>query len=462
MSIVHFENAYASGETSRPRGPRSSPTQLVKASETPLIHRNPSLDLESQAVAYYVHEHLLSSDEVPSILKAFPHDILSIRESKENFPVLDLALSSVALATFARKQHHSPAAIQASKNYQKVLQITRESLTSLNESNIDACLLIIHSMSRYEDTIHNTTPSRLSPRKTFESFSHHDGSLAILKLWKARFGHKLPTSDVIKHTRRGVIRSAVMRNLPLPEWLCNGVSFSEQGLDLEYDVIIVRIIGLRHNIRVLSEQDSASESTSNGLASAIRTLTEEARCIDEALQGWTAHLPSISQHDRRVSPVSNDEPAIGGQPSIRYGYSAPAYTAVWNQYYATRMLLHATLSRILKLGRAEDDSCLSCQEQLKIMGHHLVSNLPLCFERSGFIDGPMLSPSEHISPFFTEKEDLNPYIASLVVWPVTIAASLVEVDAEQKRWFRSQLASLGRMMGIGVLACADSERWLEI
>lgn len=210
MSMIHSENAYASGETRRPRGPRSSRTYVIPATEPGPVLRNPCSDLETQAVAYYIHEHLLSSGEIPSILKAFPHDIISLRESEGHYPILELALASVALATFGRKQHHLPAAVLAAKNYQKVLQSTRQTLTTLDESNIDACLLTIYSMSRYEDTIYSITASGSSPVKTYESFSHHDGSLAILKSWQVRFSHVVPASDVIKHTRRGVIRSAVM------------------------------------------------------------------------------------------------------------------------------------------------------------------------------------------------------------------------------------------------------------
>lgn len=76
-----------------------------------------------------------------------------------------------------------------------------------------------------------------------------------------------------------------MRTLKLPGWSCDGRSFGEQGSDLDYDLIIVRIVDLRHRIYVLSKTRPASDSASKGLAIAASVLKEEARRIDIALQG---------------------------------------------------------------------------------------------------------------------------------------------------------------------------------
>jgi hypothetical protein len=53
------------------------------------------------------------------------------------------------------------------------------------------------------------------------------------------------------------------------------------------------------------------------------------------------------------------------------------------------------------------------------------------------------------------NEDIEPYMAMLVVWPLTLASSVGGVDAGLQKWFRSELARLGRVMGYAITECAE-------
>lgn len=128
-----------------------------------------------------------------------------------------------------------------------------------------ACLRFF--ISQYEDAVYR--PSHLNLKTPFvttvQSFSHHDGALAILKIWKDHLSQCQPTTDVIKHTRRSMIKSALLRNLALPEWMLEGTSFGEHGLELEDNCIVVRIANIRQRMSTLLKEKTSPQRTSQEL-----------------------------------------------------------------------------------------------------------------------------------------------------------------------------------------------------
>lgn len=498
--MIHIENSYASGQRKRPRGPRPDPTvepndlssktslmikghkltpetrlelpELVSNCETTddlnNIFQRPLVDLKTQATMYYMHYHLKTLQDALNISKGISDDILPIWMSSAESPILDLAVSSMALAVFSRTQHHPPAAREASMKYHRLLQVVQVTIISLNEGNVDASLLAIYFMSRYEDVIHR--PRKLNPNTPFattlQSFLHHDGALAILKVWKDRLSHSQPATDVIKHTRRGMIRSALLRNLALPEWMLQGTLFGERGLELEYDCIVVRIANVRQRLAMLLKEKKAQQCTSNDPTSTAEELNGEARDIDKALQDWTSHFPSTWCHQGHTLSNSDVWPTKDFYSEAVYSYSSPAYAAVWIQYYASRMLINSTRLRILRLSRTNSDDFafeqrLKCLSHISSMAHDLASSVPFCLQRFKVTDSLGLS-SHRESVTLTTNEDIQPYIATLTVWPLGIASSLADVNVKQKTWFRSVLARLGRVVAVGVFECAETDHWLEL
>lgn len=300
-SVFHFENAYASGLQKRPRGPRSTPTVELTSNLDAVLQR-PLVDLKTQATMYYFHYHLQTLKDAPDISKGVTDDFLPIWMSRAECPILDLAVSSMALAVFSRAQQYPPAAIEASMEYHRLLQITQATIYSLDNRNINAYLLAIFFMSRYEDTVHR--PIQLNRRvpfpTTLQSFSYYDGALAILRVWKDHLSHSQPATDIIKHTRRSMIKSALLKNLAVPEWMLEGTSFGEHGLELEYDGIIVRIANVRQRLTMLLKEKTGLHRTSHELASIAEELNKEARDIDKALLDWTAHFPSTWCYQRHT------------------------------------------------------------------------------------------------------------------------------------------------------------------
>lgn len=466
-SVIHLENSYASGQKKRPRGPRSTPRVELTGNLDAVLQR-PFVDLKTQAVGYYLHYHLQTLKDAPNISKGVSDDFLPLWMSRMECPILDLAVSSMALAVFSRTQQHPPAAIEASVKYHRLLQVAQMTIPSLDGGNIDTCLLAIFFMSRYEDTVHH--PSHLSLETPFtmtlQSFSHHDGALAILKIWKERLSHSQLATDVIKHTRRSMIKSALMRNLALPAWMLEGAPFGEHGLELEYDAVVVRIANIRQRLSTLLKEKTGPKCAPPDLTSTAEELSKEAREIDKALEDWTAHFPSTWCYQRHTLSNPQSWPTRDFYSPIIYSYSSPAYAAVWNHYYATRMLINSTRLRILKISRPDPDDLaneqrLECLSHMKTMANDLASSVPCCLQRFKVIDSPRSSPHQTLITLDT-NEEVKPYVAGLIVWPLTIASSLGDLDIKQSLWFRSELARLGRVIGARVLECAETDQWLEL
>ena len=103
--------------------------------------------------------------------------------------MVDLALSSLSLAVFARTKKTPVAATEASSKYYRLLLMAQERMAQVgvptfDERDIEACLLAVLLMGRYEAATHR--PGDLNSRisfKSLQSWSHHDGSMAILKIW---------------------------------------------------------------------------------------------------------------------------------------------------------------------------------------------------------------------------------------------------------------------------------------
>ena len=382
--------------------------------------------------------------------------------------MLDLAISSMALAVFSRTQNHPLAAREASLEYCQLLQLMRTTMPALNETNIDNCLLAIYCMSRYEDVLHCS--SRFDQKTPFltslQSLSHHDGALAILKEWKNNLSHYHPATNIIKHTRRGLIRSALLRNLALPAWMLKGDLFGEHGLDLEYDSIIACIVNVRHDVSALVQESSRKMDESEDFKFRIEKLNQEAQSIDKALRDWATHFPSEWSYQRYTSHHFKSCLENDFHSQIVYIYSNPAYGSAWNHYFATAVLINSTRIRILDLSPSKDDSSyrtqrLECFGNIESMAADLAASLPVSLQRANVAEHSKQPPTRAAIKVLQNVET-KAEVATLSAWPLTLVSSIEHLGLAQKSRFRSELAHLGKVVGDGVLQCAESSQWLKL
>jgi hypothetical protein len=447
---IHVENCYASGKTKRPRGPRSS-----------LSLRRPHLDLQTQALTYYLHCHLQAISEVPRISGGLSESVSMWRLSGKTCPMVDLALSSMALAIFSRTQKNESAAKEASSRYHNLLQVVQKRIAqlarpALDERNIEACLLAVSLMGRYEGATHHPRGSVSNDSITsMHSWSHHDGAMAILKIWSDSLSHT-PATFIIRQTRRVLIRSCLLRQLPLPDWLLEGSRFGEHGGELDFDRIIVRTVILCQEFARIQQYGLLSSKT--------EILNSEARDLDKALKDWIGHIPTTCSYRRQFLKPSDSWPRGHFYSSLVYSYPRPENSGAWSHYFALRMLVNSTRLKILEQNIREsfdevtyEQQRLECITNLEAMADSLASSIPFCLERLRVNNSS--SRTDKCSIMLSKSDEIKPYLASLVVWPLSIASSIEGIDVKQKLWFRSQLATIGRITGNGVLESAETDQW---
>jgi hypothetical protein len=378
--------------------------------------------------------------------------------SKRKCDMVDLAISAVALAIFSRTQQHPPAAREAYLSYGRLLRVVQEQITQVeilkcDENGFDKFLLTIVLMAWYETAMHQ--PANLKPKNlpsSQHSWSHHDGAMAILKGWNDR-DHA--PSSIIKQSRRGLLRSALLRNRSLPNWVWDGSRFGEHGLDLGFDGILVRVVNLRHTFKNLKYRKHLETAEVEGLNS-------EARELDEACRDWTMQIPREWSYESHS--ILSSWPRRDFYSSTVYTCARHGYAAVWIQYFALRMLINCTLLGLLQLGRplqlqvhdaTYQQQCHECITQLQVMADSLASTIPFSLGRSK-IENAEIPDSRPILTLNT-GEEIPPALALPTVWPLSMASSLNGVDPSQQLWFRTQLARLGRVLGDGALECAGTD-----
>lgn len=451
---IHIENRYASGKRKRPRGPRSS-----------LAPVQPYFDLQTRALAYYLQNHTQTFPDVLNIGGGLAGCLSTWTSRNPHYPMVDLAISSISLVIFSRTQKHSAAATEASETYSRLLRISQDQVaqletSALDERNIEACLLAIHLMGRFEGaTTHAGHGGSENSFKSLRSWAHHDGAMAVLKIWNDKLSHH-PATFIVNQTRRGLIKSCLLRNLPLPIWIQDGESFGEHGIELDYDRIVVRMVNLHYACGVLRQSRSSHNAK-------VEELNAEARDLDEGLLELANQIPSTYSSQRHILTEPGPWPKKHLYSPKVYSFSRPGDAAVWSQYFAARMLINGTRLRILGTSRQNptakppyEQQRLECATTLKAMADSLAATIPFGLERLK-ID-PSKSPTGRTSITLTTDEEIKPHLANLVVWPLSIASSLEGVDIKQQQWFRSELARIGRISGDGVLEAAETDQWVTL
>jgi hypothetical protein len=451
---IHIENKYASGKAKRPRGPRSA-----------LRLYQPQNDIESQAVAYYVYGHLQTLKDSPNLSQGLAECVLTWSATGTHCPMVDLALASVALAVFSRTQKHPVAGSTAASKYQQLLRLARTALSTTNEKSVDASLLTVFLMGRYEAVL--VPKHHANSTNSFESlhtWSHHDGSLAILRIWHDSPNRKT-ASSIIKHARRDVIRSCVLRALPVPEWLSNGEIFGETSRETHCDSLTVRIANLYATTCLL-------ENKSRHQLSKLIALNDEAQALHESLKDWANEISSSWSYQQHQVPTSGPLPRLHFYSETVYSFLNAGVGAIWCHYFANRMFLSSICLRVLNLNHTTQSFDLIYELQrlkytnsIRNSSEKLAATIPFCLDkfkvsRNSSSEESQNSMSNQL--ILNNEEEIKPHLVMLVVWPLGLGSSLVEVESEKRQWFKTELAHLGRVSGSGVLECADNLEWASL
>jgi hypothetical protein len=432
------------------------------------------LDLPTRALAYYLHYHLQTvTDGAPNACGGLSECVTSWKASGRTSDMVDLALSTMALAVFGRTQRHPAAAVQASASYHRLLRLAgvriggADLTPSSLATTIDACLLTTFLMGRYEGTTYSPALwDADDPITALRSWSHHDGSMALLKIWADHHHHSGPVSSIITHTRRGVLKSYLLRSLALPDWLCDGARFGET--DLEHDRVAVRTINLSHAASMVRRLTKPCLR-----AARARELEAEARDVDVAMKAqantFYTNTSSYASHFlRELVAEPHPWPRRHFYSPTVHSCARHEHAARWSHSFAARVLVNSTRLKLIDLVRdntlegaaAAYEQCRKeCVVILEGVADDLAAIVPFSLGRFKVDHTP--SSARQTAITLTLDDDIRPFLASLAVWPLTIGSSVEGLDPKQQAWFRAELARLGRITGDGILECAETARWIR-
>lgn len=300
-------------------------------------------------------------------------------------------------------------------------------------------------MGRYEDTMHALNQP-ITNVWALRSASHHDGALVVLKAFKDRqSSSKRPIPDIVKHTRRGMIKSALMRNKSLPEWIINGRDFGEEGLEAEYDSIIVRLVDIRHRLFALGKDDEGCQA--NDRTKLASELVQESQDLETNISTYPSRFPSNWIRQMHILPV---ESGVRNSPQIVYGYQNLSYASIWSRYYATRILINSTFI-----------SCLRILHRLPVPPPIVPTSPSLKnaqFQKAQFAIAEMADEMQSSLPFclgnmtgVIKEEEIHPISVRWLAWPLTMVMFADELGKAKKEVFVAEMLRLGRRVGIGAL-----------
>jgi hypothetical protein len=420
----------------------------------------PNFDLKTRADAYYFQNHFQVFQDMPDVAATWNECLHEWKAAGKSSPLVDLAFSSLALSVFARTQRCQPAATEACKTYLRLLQYMQSRILHVNSGNldadeIDAHLLGAYFMARYESIVqHHSVTEDSMALKSMKVWFHFDGAAAILKSWYDNRHRYIPTATITQ-TRRLLMKSSLLREQPLPRWLVDGSLFGEGGIALEFDRFTVHLIDIYHKYLKLKREYENGQSIARELDNTISEL----RRLDHDFQDWPTQFPSKWSYDKQILPESYDYMKYDFYSPTIYICARPGYAAVWNEYHATRMLISNTRLRILDLMTSQPkQACQSevsqCLAQLKSSATSLASFIPFCIDR-------IRVPSHSASTLNVEisNERFKPYLANLVVWPMSLASTLQKLEPAQQEWFLSGLFRVSSASGECLISYIMNDYW---
>ena len=434
--FIHSENAYASGKRRRPRGPRPAssecrPRKTSSQADLPL----PKDNLVDKAIAHYIKTNLSPTFRVPSLLQTVEEDVLLIYRARQTDPIIELALSVLSLVLYGRIHSHPEAIVQACLSYEQLLKQTVLALSSTPTpcyQHTETTLFVTFCMSRYEDAVHE--PNKKSQKKSFTSASHHDGSLALLRTIRDRQSgetmEQLP--NIVKSTRRCMIKSALLRSKDLPEWIHDGQIFGEtEQFDVTYDRFAIRLVHLRHQLSLLRSGTSTQESAA--------ALVEESYNLEKEFGEWSARY---SASWSRPTPHEQNEVEILRDNSDQDEIKVQA--AVCLKLHATDILIISTYLSLLHPTVSSSSDVTSPSSTRATARMHTIAMDFLSALNN--LAGNKIHTT-NVKSLIDEESG----VLRWVVWPLSMILLAEEMDENDKLFLRDLMKEVGKISGFAVL-----------
>ncbi|KAF8847300.1 hypothetical protein BDZ45DRAFT_709729 [Acephala macrosclerotiorum] len=444
------ENKNAVGRLKRPRGPNVNAgtiTQIESILELPHAASKGSapepqssvppalgMPLDEQALTYYSRHYVEAPRALSGIMDghlqcALIHGCYSQPQS-----IPSLAIFAVSHVTYGRARRSQIALSTGYTKYSKALLKTNLTLKDATESTNDDVLLAVILLSYYENSVmdkKSSNPSRgiqansgyRNSTMASRSFAHYDGAIALLNVRQQLEQRNNKSTHLDMLVRRQLLRSVLLRSMPLPSWLCDGSQYGEHGFALRFDQCAVRVATLKHQASTASID--ATSSLLGSHVEKLRDLLTEAQDLDDDLITWANSLPTEDHYSTHF--IQND--IIPGSGSIHAG--------MWNRYRAIRLAVNEVIHKTLSVLQDFDTNNLNEAAKLRttLLANDLCASVP-------FMLGLIL-------PFL--RFVVKASTASFLCWPLAMATMMSGIPCEQHYYLRSRLRDVSEIVDDGVL-----------
>ncbi|KAF2795755.1 hypothetical protein K505DRAFT_406770 [Melanomma pulvis-pyrius CBS 109.77] len=427
------------------------------------FHISPALDipLDVQALAYYTRIHVEVPHGVPEVMDGHLKYALADWFQSKPDSILSLAISAVSHATFGRAQRSQAALNVGCAMYSRALVKTNMALKDANEVTHDSVLLSAMLLSFYENSVLDRvsqTSSRDIEAIGSRSFAHHDGAMALLKLRRQRGWPTNTNMELDKLVRRQLMRSLLLRSIPLPLWLRDGSKYGETGFALEMDRYMVIVAKLRHQASRLSKGPAkCSAPISDEKMAELRSFLAETQALDSALARWATILPAELQY-RSIAVQQEPHIEIGDRSfnGTIHIYPTVGHAGLWNRYRALRLAVNALILRALSAVPVPLELDLNAlKDAVKSIIYRLAEDLcesvPFTLDLIGTyqVDGK--------EQFFVTqnptslKGAIKASTAYFICWPLALVITIPDIPDRPRQYLRDRLLDVSEIVDDGVL-----------
>ena len=338
---------------------------------------------------------------------------------------------------------------------------TNLALKNASEVTHDGVLLAVMLLSFYENSVMNQTSHSSNwdiRREASRSFAHHDGATAMLKL-RRQLSHRTSSGlELDKLVRRQLMRSLLLRSLPLPPWLRNGSEYGEHGLALDLDRCMVITAKLRHQAsNLFAGSTFLSRSHELDQKSRCQALWTEAHALDAALLMWEKTIPVGDRFSTFIIPNSERaENCNRIYNATVHIYPTVGHAGMWNRYRAFRLAVNDTMLKALSMLASYSDSEVkllteAVKSRTECLADDLCASVPYML---GLLEGYRMTgldvaiATKDLAP---SKLAVTASTASFLCWPLTMAIMLSGLSVQHQRYLRDRLLDVSEIVDDGLL-----------
>ncbi|KAG8529019.1 uncharacterized protein KY384_006709 [Bacidia gigantensis] len=425
------------------------------------IFTQPSLDasLEDQALTYYTRCYVEGPQDVLEIMDGHTKVVPTSQCYSDPSSVLSLAISAVAHATFARAQRSQFSLAKGYQSYSKALCKTNLALKDPNESKLDDVLLAAMLLSFYENSVVGTTPEpskRGIGKIASRSFAHHDGAMAMLNLRRQQPRRQENSVELDKLVRRQLVRSLLLRSMPVPPWLRDGAKYGEIGSSLELDRCMVETARLKHRFNTaLVESFMPGMAFSKEHFRKCRSLLTEGQALEASLASWADRMSSESCYST-LSVKGEDHFGVGSKlfRGTVHIYPTAGHAGMWNRYRALRLISNDIIARLCTpLIHDAHPTAASIQLDATLQLQSLADDLSLSIPYMlGLVEVGAKQDTTVLKKVPSSlKIAVKASTASFLAWPLAMATMVVGLPNQHRLYLKDRLLDVSDIADDGVL-----------